>query len=161
MGFVAGKCPCCGANLSVDPSQDAAICDYCGNPFVVKKAISTTNVNIPNMYADNINTKSTNYVKVNGVRYNSGTNYNQSNYNGVNNNLYDQTSNIEHHIYEPDSKLTKMAKYISYGLQNEAYMRPYRRERFKNEVKETATRLVVSYVIVLIIVLIIISMMIK
>ncbi|MBR6089097.1 MAG: hypothetical protein IKP86_04125 [Anaerolineaceae bacterium] len=42
--LVAGICPKCGGQLEVDPSQDAAICAYCGTPFVVSKAINNYNV---------------------------------------------------------------------------------------------------------------------
>ena len=46
MPFVEAKCTCCGAQLTVDNTKDAAICQYCGTPFIVEKAINhyhTTN----------------------------------------------------------------------------------------------------------------------
>ena len=39
-----GKCPNCGANVSVDVFKDAAICEYCGSAFVVEKAIHNYNI---------------------------------------------------------------------------------------------------------------------
>jgi hypothetical protein len=42
--FVPGICPKCGGQLKVDPSQEAAVCEYCGTPFVVQKAINQYNV---------------------------------------------------------------------------------------------------------------------
>ena len=47
MPIVSAKCPSCGANLKIDNSKDAAICEYCGNAFVVEKAI--------NYYISNVN----------------------------------------------------------------------------------------------------------
>ena len=40
MKLIKAKCPNCGANLDVDPTQDAAICKYCGTPYVVEKSYS-------------------------------------------------------------------------------------------------------------------------
>lgn len=40
MGLVAAKCPECGANINVDASKDAGICEYCGTAFVSEKAIN-------------------------------------------------------------------------------------------------------------------------
>lgn len=40
MALVAAKCTNCGANLTVDNSKDAAICEFCGTPFIVEKAIA-------------------------------------------------------------------------------------------------------------------------
>ena len=56
MGFVEAKCPNCGANLSVDSSKEAAICEYCGTPYIVEKAVqgaisnSTINNSVINVY---------------------------------------------------------------------------------------------------------------
>ncbi len=38
--MVPAVCTQCGAKLDVDPSQDAAVCPYCGTPFLVEKAIN-------------------------------------------------------------------------------------------------------------------------
>ena len=46
MAFVAAKCTSCGGILTVDDTKDAAVCQYCGTPFVVEKAVNhfyTTN----------------------------------------------------------------------------------------------------------------------
>lgn len=40
MKFVPAKCTQCGAELKVDKSKEAAICEHCGTPFIVEKAIS-------------------------------------------------------------------------------------------------------------------------
>ena len=42
--FVPAKCTSCGAELSVDPTQEAAVCNYCGTPFIVSKAVQDYNV---------------------------------------------------------------------------------------------------------------------
>lgn len=52
MPLVPAKCTQCGANITVDDSKDAAICDFCGTAFITEKAINnyhiTNNVNISN-----------------------------------------------------------------------------------------------------------------
>lgn len=40
MPFVEAKCTNCGASLTVDNSLEAAVCDYCGTPYIVEKAIN-------------------------------------------------------------------------------------------------------------------------
>ena len=42
--MVSGTCPKCGGQLEIDPTQDAAVCPYCGTPYVVQKAINNTTV---------------------------------------------------------------------------------------------------------------------
>lgn len=37
------KCPNCGANILVDESRDAGVCEFCNTPFVTDKAISCVN----------------------------------------------------------------------------------------------------------------------
>ena len=39
MPIVPLKCPFCSASLTVESSKDAAICDFCGTPYVVRDAI--------------------------------------------------------------------------------------------------------------------------
>ena len=43
MALVAAKCPQCGANLNVDETKDACVCEYCGTPFITEKAINNYN----------------------------------------------------------------------------------------------------------------------
>lgn len=38
MSLVPGKCPVCGAPLTLEPEKDAEICPFCGAPFAVKDA---------------------------------------------------------------------------------------------------------------------------
>lgn len=38
--LVPGICPKCGGHVNVDPNSEAAVCEYCGTPFVVQKAIN-------------------------------------------------------------------------------------------------------------------------
>ena len=42
---VPAVCTQCGAKLDVDPDKDAAVCPYCGTPFLVDKAIQNYNIN--------------------------------------------------------------------------------------------------------------------
>lgn len=39
----AAKCPNCGANITVDETKDAGICEFCNTAFVTEKAISCVN----------------------------------------------------------------------------------------------------------------------
>ena len=39
MELIPAKCTSCGGVLSVDGTKDAAVCPYCGNAFIVEKAI--------------------------------------------------------------------------------------------------------------------------
>ena len=39
----SAKCPNCGANITVDESKDAGICEFCQTPFITEKAISFVN----------------------------------------------------------------------------------------------------------------------
>ena len=53
--FVPAACPKCGGQLQVDPSQEAAVCQYCGTPFVVEKAIQNYNIQHAHIdHADNV-----------------------------------------------------------------------------------------------------------
>lgn len=54
MAMVPATCTRCGAGLRVDSEKDAAVCEYCGTPFVVEKAIR--NYRITNhIHADVVN----------------------------------------------------------------------------------------------------------
>lgn len=59
MPLVNAKCTNCGANLQVDNTKDAAICQYCGSAYIVEKAINNyntvnhINANIVNIYGGN------------------------------------------------------------------------------------------------------------
>lgn len=61
MPFIQAKCTNCGGILEVDSTKDAAICKYCGTPFIVEKAINnynTTNnitASTVNVYGDTCN----------------------------------------------------------------------------------------------------------
>ena len=48
MPLVNAKCTNCGGTLSVDASKEAAICDFCGSPYIVEKAIQNYNYHITN-----------------------------------------------------------------------------------------------------------------
>ena len=40
MGFIPAKCTQCGAEINVDDSMEAGICEYCGTAFVTEKVIN-------------------------------------------------------------------------------------------------------------------------
>ena len=44
MPLVAAKCPNCGGNLEVDPTKEAAVCPFCGTPYITEKAINNYNI---------------------------------------------------------------------------------------------------------------------
>lgn len=58
MPFVQAKCPECGGVLAVDADKKAAVCQFCGEPFIVQEAINnyntynTTNYNTTHQYGD-------------------------------------------------------------------------------------------------------------
>ena len=39
MPFVSAKCTCCGAEITVDDTKEALICEHCNSAFIVEKAI--------------------------------------------------------------------------------------------------------------------------
>ena len=43
--LVPAKCTSCGGQLTVNPSQQAAVCPFCNSAFIVEQAIN--NYNIP------------------------------------------------------------------------------------------------------------------
>lgn len=47
MPLVNAKCTNCGANLKVDNTKDAAICEFCGTPYIVERAIANVSSNSP------------------------------------------------------------------------------------------------------------------
>ena len=48
MALVAAICTQCGANIEVDNSKDAGICQHCGTAFITEKAINNYITNISN-----------------------------------------------------------------------------------------------------------------
>jgi len=53
--LVPAICTQCGAALEVDPSQEAAVCKYCGTAFIVEKAIHNYNIQHATIeHADNV-----------------------------------------------------------------------------------------------------------
>lgn len=62
MPLVNAKCTNSGANLKVDSSKDAAICEFCGSAYIVEKAIN--NYNITNNHQINANVVNI-YSKIN------------------------------------------------------------------------------------------------
>lgn len=56
MPLIPAKCTQCGANIRVDDSKEAGICEYCGTAFITEKAINNYNTYVTNNYAGaNIN----------------------------------------------------------------------------------------------------------
>lgn len=51
MAFIPAKCTQCGANITVDNSKDAGICEFCGTAFITEKAINNYTTNITNNFA--------------------------------------------------------------------------------------------------------------
>ena len=56
MPFVQAKCPECGGILAVDSSKKAAVCQFCGEAFIVQEAINNYNTyntyNTTHQYGD-------------------------------------------------------------------------------------------------------------
>lgn len=55
MPFVQARCVNCNGTLEVDSSQRAAICPYCGTPYVVEDAINHYHNHIEHLHADVVN----------------------------------------------------------------------------------------------------------
>ena len=54
MPLVNAKCTNCGADIRVDKSKEAAVCEYCGSAFIVEKAIYNYNMT-NNINANTVN----------------------------------------------------------------------------------------------------------
>lgn len=54
MSIINAKCTNCGANLKVDSSRDAAICEFCGSAYVVEKAVQNYNITNNNQINANV-----------------------------------------------------------------------------------------------------------
>lgn len=50
MGFIPARCTQCGAEIKVDDTKDAGICEHCGTPFVTEKVIKNDNTYISNIF---------------------------------------------------------------------------------------------------------------
>ena len=57
MPIVDAKCTNCGATLQVDDSKEAMVCQYCGNAFIVEKAIKNYQFTKPNTESHSSNAK--------------------------------------------------------------------------------------------------------
>ena len=57
MGMIPAKCTNCGANIQVDDSKEAGICEACGTAFITEKAINNYNIKTSsvNINGENIN----------------------------------------------------------------------------------------------------------
>ncbi len=70
MPLVALQCPSCGANLKVDSGKDAAICEHCGRPYIVKDAIVNQYLIIDqaSVHIDTVNLSSQKDFEISGGR---------------------------------------------------------------------------------------------
>ena len=57
MGLIAAKCTQCGANIQIDDTKEAGICEFCGTAFITEKAINNYNISMDNVVinSDNVN----------------------------------------------------------------------------------------------------------
>ena len=71
MALVAAKCTQCGANIKVDDTKDAGICEFCGTAYVTEKTINNYNTYVTNNYEGTnitvIKGESDNYVKLGNI----------------------------------------------------------------------------------------------
>lgn len=62
--LVPAVCTQCGGALEVDPLQEAAVCKYCGTPFIVEKAIHNYSIQHATIeHADNVTVDMSGTVK--------------------------------------------------------------------------------------------------
>lgn len=70
MAMIPAKCTNCGANIQVDESKEAGICEACGTAFITEKVINNYNT-INNYHADVVNVynspSTSNFVIIAGV----------------------------------------------------------------------------------------------
>ena len=65
MPIIPLECPSCGANLSINSDDSAAICSYCGKPFVIKDAIVNNYIkSVVSIKADTVNIISNNDFEI-------------------------------------------------------------------------------------------------
>ena len=67
--LIKGKCPECGGILEINKTADAAVCPYCGMPYIVEKAInnyiSTANIDhVQNINAQVVNVNISNEKRI-------------------------------------------------------------------------------------------------
>ena len=75
MHLVPALCPQCGGALDVDEDQEAAVCKFCGTPFITEKAIQNYNINyVTNNNVTNVtNNTVTNVTQINAQEVNVQT----------------------------------------------------------------------------------------
>lgn len=82
MPLVNAKCTNCGGTLTVDASKEAAICDFCGSPYIVEKAIQNYNYYVTqNIKADNVNVTAKGEAEKERLLHNAETNMGFKDYN--------------------------------------------------------------------------------
>ncbi|MBR7007079.1 MAG: hypothetical protein IKH90_00380 [Ruminococcus sp.] len=82
MPLVNAKCTNCGGTLTVDSTKDAAVCDFCGSPYIVEKAIQNYNYYITqNIKADNVNVTAKGEAEKERLLHNAETNVKFKEYN--------------------------------------------------------------------------------
>lgn len=82
MPLVNAKCTNCGGTLTVDSSQEAAVCNYCGSAFIVEKAIQNYNYHITNnITAQNVIISGKGEMEKERLLQNAQTNENFKEYN--------------------------------------------------------------------------------
>ncbi len=66
MGFIPARCTQCGAEIKVDSSKEAGICEHCGTPFITEKIINKTYVtnNFHGATVNIINGDARNFLKL-------------------------------------------------------------------------------------------------
>ena len=57
MGLIAAKCTQCGANIQIDDTKEAGICEFCGTAFITEKAINNYNISMDNVVINIYNNK--------------------------------------------------------------------------------------------------------
>ena len=73
MHLVPALCPQCGGALDVDPSQEAAVCKFCGTPFITEKAIQNYNITNVTNNVTNVTNNVTNVQHINAQEVNLQT----------------------------------------------------------------------------------------
>lgn len=69
MGLIAAKCTQCGAELTVDDTKEAGVCQYCGTAYITEKVINNYNTYVTNNEIHNYAGATINITSPNNPKY--------------------------------------------------------------------------------------------
>lgn len=149
MPFVQAKCPECGGMLAVESDKKAAVCQFCGEAFIVQEAVNNFNntiniesatINLSSANLENLNARAEQYERQ-GNNEKALEYYNRVLDFDINNQKADKAVKRLSHIIGdcqlPEKDYKTIVSYISSGEQND-YLKALRDFKIisKMELKE-------------------------